>query len=244
MCGRYTLRKGLDKVATKLGRYGLDHALPEGYDTRPSYNIAPTQNNLVLRKSPDNPALLQASTLRWGLVPSWSKTAQTPSLMINARSETVAEKPAFRAAFQRRRCLVPADGFYEWKKRKGANLPYFFSMADDSVFLMAGIWETWVGDRQPAFDSFTLLTTHANALMAKYHDRMPVIIPSERLEQWMETEGTKLGTLEQHDLFAPISAEQMSCRPANPIVNNNRSDGPECLEAPAEHALPQLDLEL
>lgn len=244
MCGRYTLRKGLSDVAQKLGDYALEPASEAMTDAAPRFNIAPTQNNLVLRKSLAGPGLLQANYLRWGLVPSWSKTPHTQSPMINARSETVAEKPSFRAAFQRRRCLVPADGFYEWKKHKGANLPYFFSMADDSLFFMAGIWETWVGEHSQQFDSFTILTTHANALMARYHDRMPVIIPTNRIKKWMESDATELSTIAQHDLFAPISEELMTVQPANPIVNNNRSEGPECLEAPADSPLPQLDLGL
>ncbi|WP_224772749.1 SOS response-associated peptidase [Pelagicoccus enzymogenes] len=244
MCGRYTLRKGLSNVAEKLGDYLLEAAPESVSSIGPRYNIAPTQNNLVLRQSFDNPDRLQAAYLRWGLVPSWSKTPQTQAPMINARSETVAEKPSFRAAFQRRRCLVPADGFYEWKKTKGLNQPYFFSMADDSVFLMAGIWETWQGDHNQRFDSYTILTTHANSLMAKYHERMPVILSGESLKTWLEPSVTQLGATERHELFAPIDAALMSCRPANPAVNNNRSEGPKCLEAPEEKPIPQLDLDI
>ncbi|EDY84840.1 conserved hypothetical protein [Verrucomicrobiia bacterium DG1235] len=244
MCGRYTLRKGLSSIAEKLGDYALESAPEDIAEEVPRYNIAPTQKNLVLRKSFENPELLQIARLRWGLVPSWSKTPQTQTPMINARSETVAEKPSFRAAFQRRRCLVPADGFYEWKKHKGANLPYFFSLADESVFLMAGIWETWVGEHNQQFDSFTILTTHANALMAKYHERMPVILDGDRIAQWLETDVPKLSPADQHELFAPVESDHMVCRPANPIVNNNRSDGPACLEAPASNPLSQLDLGL
>lgn len=243
MCGRYTLRKGLNNVAEKLGHYLLD-APQSNSGIAARYNIAPTQENLVLRKSFENPGQLQAAYLRWGLVPSWSKTPHTQSPMINARSETVAEKPSFRAAYQRRRCLVPADGFYEWKKAKGVNQPYFFSLADDSVFLMAGIWETWVGEHNQYFDSYTILTTHSNSLMAKYHDRMPVILSGEKLEQWLEPNMPNLGASERHELFAPIESKLMSCRPANPIVNNNRSDGPKCLEAPESKPIPQLDLDI
>lgn len=244
MCGRYTLRKGLSNVAEKLGNYLLEAPHETISKIGPRFNIAPTQNNLILRKAFENPDRLQATYQRWGLVPSWSKTPQTPSPMINARSETVAEKPSFRAAFQRRRCLIPADGFYEWKKSKGANMPYYFSMADDSVFLMAGIWETWVGEHNQQFDSYTILTTHANALMAKYHERMPVILTGDRLGQWLESSMANLGAAERRELFAPIEPELMRCNPANPIVNNNRSEGAECLEAPESRTIPQLDLEL
>ncbi len=244
MCGRYTLRKGLSDVAKQLGSYAFEPSPDFAASATPRYNIAPTQSNLVLRKAFDETKRLQAAYLRWGLVPSWSKTPLTQTPMINACSETVAEKPSFRAAFQRRRCLIPADGFYEWKKIKGANQPYFFSMADDSVFLMAGIWETWVGEHNQHFDSYTILTTHANSLMAKYHERMPVILNGERAEQWLDPSMPKLNATERTELFAPIDSKRMSCQAANPIVNNNRSEGPECLKAPEDKPVPQLDLEL
>ncbi len=244
MCGRYTLRKGLSNVAEQLVSDLLETSPDSASNIGARYNIAPPQNNLVLRKSFENPDRLRAAYLRWGLVPSWSKTPQTQAPMINARSETVAEKPSFRAAFQRRRCLIPADGFYEWKKSKGVNQPYFFSMADDSVFLMAGIWETWVGEHNQHFDSYTILTTHANSLMAKYHERMPVILSGERLQQWLEPSLPTLSAAARHELFAPIESERMSCHLANPIVNNNRSEGPKCLVAPDTKPVPQLDLGL
>lgn len=244
MCGRYTLRKGLSDIAEKLGDYALEPSSESLENEPPRFNIAPTQNNLVLRNSFSNPKLLHASHMRWGLVPSWSKSPQTQSPIINARSETVADKPSFRAAFQRRRCLIPADGFYEWKKHKGANLPFFFSLEDESVFLMAGIWETWVGEHNQQFESYTILTTHANALMAKYHDRMPVILSDAQVELWLEPDFAKRSTIEQHELFAPIDADRMICRPANPIVNNNRSEGIACLEEPVSKPISQLDLEL
>lgn len=244
MCGRYTLRKGLSSVAEKLGDYAIETTAGNLPDEGPRFNIAPTQNNLVLRKSRSGHDLLKPTHMRWGLVPSWSKTSSTKSPMINARSETVSEKPSFRAAFQRRRCLIPADGFYEWKKRKGASIPFHFSLENDAVFLMAGIWETWVGEHNQSFDSYTILTTHANALMAKYHDRMPVILSGEKIRRWLETDSSQLGTTEQHELFSPIDPDTMVCRPANPLVNNNKSEGPECLQAPREAEVPQLDLGL
>lgn len=244
MCGRYTLRQGLSEVADHLGGYQLEKEPETGSGAAPRFNIAPTQNSLVLRQSFGDHTRLQTAYLRWGLVPSWSKTAQTQTPMINARSETVTEKPSFRAAFQRRRCLVPADGFYEWKKAKGVNQPYFFRMADDSVFLMAGIWETWVGEHNQTVDSYTILTTRANALMAKYHERMPVILTESRVEKWLDPSMPRLTAGQQQEIFAPIDAKLMSCQPANPIVNNNRSEGPECLVAPESKPIPQLDLEL
>lgn len=245
MCGRYTLRKGLENISEKIGDYVLasdSHAIIEAEE--PRFNIAPTQRNLVLRKSFHAPQTLQPSFLRWGLIPSWSKQPQTQTPIINARSETVAEKPSFKAAFKRRRCLIPADGFYEWKKHKGTNLPYFFSLQDDSLFLMAGIWETWVGGHGQTIESYTVLTTHANSVMAKYHERMPVILTPERIPIWLDSDVSSLNANEREDLFAPLDPNLMTCRPANPIVNNNRSEGPECLDAPANQPLSQLDLGL
>jgi len=230
MCGRYTLRKGLSNVAEKIGDYALDPSSPVDDGEAPRFNIAPTQNNLVLRKSLADPDLLTPVQMRWGLVPSWSKTPSTQSPIINARSETVAEKPSFKAALKRRRCLVPADGFYEWKKHHGGKLPIHFSMADDSVFLMAGIWERWTGEENQSFESYTVLTTQANALIAQYHDRMPVILSGDKIEQWLETDMSKLSLAEQANFYQPFNPQRMASRHANPCVNNTKTEGPECLE--------------
>ncbi|MDQ8201681.1 SOS response-associated peptidase [Pelagicoccus sp. SDUM812003] len=242
MCGRYTLRKGLTQVVAKNGSYALSQTDVDCLAQSARYNIAPTQTTPVLRKRYDASYELEVCQMRWGLIPSWAKTARTLSPMINARSETVAEKPAYRAAYQRRRCLIPADGFYEWRKSRGQNLPFFFSMKDDSVFLMAGIWEAWISEGGETIDSYTILTTHANALLAKYHDRMPVILDPERIELWLESDVARLGLEERNHLFAPLDASLMSCQAANPMVNNNRSEGPDCLAAPAAAPKSQLDL--
>jgi len=244
MCGRYTLRKGLSEVAAGVGSYLIEPASGAEPACEPRFNIAPTQHNLVLRKAPQASQTLETTQMRWGLIPSWSKRGQSQSPMINARSETVAEKPAFRAAFQRRRCLVPADGFYEWKQRRGASIPFFFSLSDDSVFFMAGIWETWIGEHGEQIDSYTVLTTHANALLAKFHERMPVILGAEQLSLWLESDMSRLPLAERNELLAPIDPGRMRCQPANPLVNNNRSEGPACLEAPETHPASQLDLGL
>lgn len=243
MCGRYTLRKRPEEVAISEDQsYRVRPASP-GDDFAPRFNIAPTQSNLVLRRNA-NEWELESSKLRWGLVPSWSKSAQTASPIINARSETVTEKPSFRAAFQRRRCLVPADGFYEWKKSRSGPAPYFFHLKDDSIFYMAGIWEVWLGELGERIESFTILTTHANSLMAKFHDRMPVILAGERLQTWLDNHDLNTPHLEYARLFEPIEPDLMECRPANPVVNNNRSEGPVCLEEPSYAPTSQLDLGL
>lgn len=240
MCGRYTLRKGFTEVAAENGSYTIRNTDPARFE--PRFNIAPTQHSAILRRPADTTKTLEVAALRWGLIPSWAKTTRSLSPMINARSETVAEKPAFRAAFQRRRCLVPADGFYEWKKKKGANLPFYFKLEDDSLFHMAGIWESWIGELGETIDSFTILTTHANALLARYHDRMPVILEGEKIPLWLDGDLTRLTTAERNDLFSPFDPDRMTSHPANPIVNNNRSEGPECIVEPTTAPTSQLDL--
>ena len=242
MCGRYTLRKGFTKVVRENGSYSLSSADTELLSQQERYNIAPTQESPILRKRLDVHDQLEVAFMRWGLIPSWAKSSRALTPMINARSETVAEKPAYRAAYQRRRCLVPADGFYEWRKSKGANHPFYFSMQDGAPFQMAGIWESWIGENAETINSFTILTTYANALLSKFHDRMPVILGPEQIETWLESDVTRLSLEDRNHLFAPIDAELMQCQPANPIVNNNRSDGPECLEAPEVTPKSQLDL--
>lgn len=236
MCGRYTLRKGLSAVAKSLGDYALDASPNELPDEGPRFNIAPTQSNLVLRASPSDSSRLQATQMRWGLVPSWSKSAATKSPMINARSETVAEKPSFRAAFQRRRCLIPADGFYEWASHGKQKIPIHFSMHDDSVFLMAGIWERWIGEEDHCIESYTVLTTQANALIADCHERMPVILEGEKLKTWLQPSFPNLPVEKRISLFRPFDSVRMASKPASPKLNSPEFDGPECLKADTKGA--------
>ena len=187
-------------------------------------------------------AQLQASAMRWGLVPSWSKSGTTQSLLINARSETIADKPSFKAAYQRRRCLVPADGYYEWKRQRSVNQPYYLQLADASVFYMAGIWESWHDDAGNATESYAILTTQANALAAKVHERMPVILQNGDAHAWLDGDPKLIETDSRFQLFAPIDDALMTCRPVNPIVNNNQNDTPECLSDPPVEASTQLDM--
>lgn len=208
---------------------------------KPRYNIAPTQNNLVVRQQTERSGFTMSS-MRWGLVPSWSRTGETTSLLINARSETVAEKPSFKAAYQRRRCLVPADGYYEWKRQRSTNHPYYLQLADESVFYMAGIWETWHNAAGVPTESFAILTTQANTLAAKVHDRMPVILEGDDTLTWLEGDADVIETDKRFDLLGPIDSSRMKCRPVNPIVNNNQNDVPECISDPPVEASTQLDM--
>jgi len=245
MCGRYTLRKGLDQISEKI----VGYALAPKSETKAAalaarFNIAPGQRNLVLRKEPERPSTLGTASMSWGLVPSWSKGPGHHSPLINARSETISEKPSFKAALKRRRCIVPADGFYEWKRARSGNQPYFFNLRDDSVFMMAGVWETWSGEHGQDLQSYTVLTTRANSLMVKCHPRMPVILQGSKLETWLEEDVSKLDPATLAELFAPIESGLMSSRSANPAVGNSKTEGPACLEAPASGPSSQLDLGL
>ena len=216
---------------------------PSGSEKRfkKRYNIAPTQENLVIRNQGDDEQLL-ASAMRWGLIPSWSKTGTTQSLLINARSETIADKPSFKGAYQRRRCLVPADGYYEWKRQRNLNQPHYLQLADESVFYMAGIWETWYDDAGNSLDSYAILTTQANALAAKIHERMPVILLDDQGIEWLAGDPQKFETDRRFEFFAAIESEQMQSRPVNSIVNNNQNDSPECIGPPLVEATTQLDM--
>lgn len=229
MCGRYTIHIQGDLLA---GRFGVSGPAPEASSR---YNAAPLQNLPVVRfNAADGERHL--SLLRWGLVPSWAKDVSIGSKMINARGETLIEKPAFRAAFKKRRCLIPADAFYELKKEGSGKQPYAIGKTDDGPFAMAGLWEGW---KEPATEewlhTFTIVTTSANPLLADLHDRMPVILPSSRWAAWLgeddASEADLVGMLE------PFAAEQMRMWSVSRDVGNVRNDRPELLEALPQQAL-------
>jgi putative SOS response-associated peptidase YedK len=177
MCGRFRLTR-----ASKLAeRFGIE---PED-DWVPRYNIAPTQNVEVIRQHPEEPKRF-GSRMRWGLIPSWAKDASVGYKMINARAETVATKPSFCEALKKRRCLIPADGFYEWKKEGKTKTPFCFIMADKSLFAFAGIWETWKNPVGQLIETCSIITTTPNALCADVHDRMPVILPDPWYDLWLD----------------------------------------------------------
>jgi putative SOS response-associated peptidase YedK len=171
--------------------------------------------------------------LHWGLIPSWAKDAKIAASLINARSETLAEKPAFRTALARRRCLVLADGFYEWKKEGKQKLPYCFELANQQPFAFAGLWERWRGPQGsdgPPLESCTIVTTTANDLCRPIHERMPVILEPADYDLWLDPAVNDSQRL--LPLLAPYAADEMQTRPVNPRVNNVRNDDPSLLEAP------------
>ena len=219
MCGRYTHKLTWPQIVELYRLTGGADPPPE---LHPRYNMAPTQMAPVIRQGA---AGREFALMRWGLVPSWAKEASIGNRMINARSETAAEKPAFRAALRTRRCLVPANGFYEWQKTAGAKQPWWIGMKDDEAFAMAGLWEAW---RDPGDGSslltFTILTTEANALLAPIHERMPVIIDPADYEAWLA--GPAFAPL-----MKPFPADRMTAREVSTWVNSPAHDDPRC-EAP------------
>src|SRR3984885_6551434 len=219
MCGRFTLRTPAHDLVEVF-------ELLREPELSPRYNIAPTQNVAVIRQDGKS---RQLSLMRWGLVPTWSKDPKAGPPLINARSETVATKPSFRTAFKRRRCLIPADGFYEWQKQADSKtkIPHYIRMAKDRAFAFAGLWETWHGNDGSALDSCTIVTTDANDLMRPLHDRMPVILPEENFAQWLDPKNENVPELEA--LLRPYSSGEMTAFPISTIVNSPRNERPECI---------------
>jgi len=166
--------------------------------------------------------------LRWGLVPFWAKDPGIGARMINARSETVAEKPAFRAAFRRRRCLVPADGFYEWRRLERGKQPFYVRLRDERPFAFAGLWEHWEGPDETAIDSCTLLTTEPNDLIRPVHSRMPVILSPKDYDLWLDPGVQKAELLQP--LLRPYPSEGMLAYPISTWVNKPKNDSPRCIE--------------
>ena len=218
MCGRFTLAA---KPTTLATLFDLDE-IPE---IAPRYNIAPTQPVAAVRIAP-HVQKREFTYLTWGLIPSWAKDIRMGSRMINARSETVAEKPAYRAAFKRRRCLIPADGFYEWQKVEGRKQPYYIAMNNRGPFAIAGLWERWEGGDGSVIESCTLLTTTPNALVKPLHNRMPVILHPEDYAEWLYPGGDS-GLLLH--LLRPYPANEMTAYPVSTFVNSPANDGPDCV---------------
>ncbi len=220
MCGRFTLTVSARVLAELFD-------VPEISEFEPRFNIAPTQQVLIARAKEGGEAT-EVLPVRWGLVPSWAKDLSIGSRMINARGETVATKPAFRSAVKYRRCLIPADGFFEWKKTGSAKQPHWIRFVDGRVFAFAGLWERWrPADGEPV-DSCTIITTTPNRLVAGIHDRMPVILARDRHREWLGPKRLPDGRLET--LLVPYPPEEMEARPVSTHVNRPANDDPACIE--------------
>lgn len=230
MCGRFTLTSPAQVIAEA---FGVEP--PDGFEAR--YNICPSQAVLAVRRKKDEEQRSLAF-LHWGLVPHWMKEPPKDARMINARSETAAEKPAFRDAFRTKRCLVPADGFFEWKKEAGGKQPYLIRMKGDGPFAIAGLWASWRKDDGPRLESCSLLTTSPNQLMESIHDRMPVILPREVWDLWLDPQISDVDRLKP--LLVPAAADQMEAYPVSKHVNSPRNDDPKCLEREAPLTLFDL----
>jgi putative SOS response-associated peptidase YedK len=202
----------------------------------PRYNIAPSQPVAVVRQTAEGKRELVK--LRWGLVPSWAKDVSVGNQLINARSETAATKPAFRAAMRQRRCLVPTDGFYEWKKVGRQKQPYFIRRADDKPFAFAGLWERWSDAEGRPLETCTILTTDANELLRPLHDRMPVIVEPADYSTWLDPAQTDSDRF--RPLFASLTSEQLISSPVSTHVNSPANDDEACLAA-AEGDKPLFD---
>jgi putative SOS response-associated peptidase YedK len=218
VCGRYSL---IVDASVLAGVFEIDP--PAGL--KPRFNIAPTQTVPIVRAGRERPR--EWAEVRWGLVPSWAKDPKIGARMINARSETVAEKPSFRSAVTARRCLIPADGFYEWVKTGDAKQPHYIHFADGRAFAFAGLWERWHKGGDEPLDTCTIITTTPNDLVAGLHDRMPVILQPEFFTEWLETEPLALDRLQ--DLLAPHPAGDMEAYAVTTHVNKPTNDDPECV---------------
>lgn len=218
MCGRFAFYSPSEATAALFGASG-------SVNLKPRYNIAPTQDIAAIRDSESGREL---TTLRWGLVPFWAKDPSIGNRMINARAETVAEKPAFRAAYRQRRCLVLADGFYEWKKEGQAKTPYLISLASGEPFALAGLWEHWQAkESDETIDSATLITTDANDFMAQLHHRMPVILEPATAERWLAGDDDVLDEVR-------ATAPGLRAWPVDRRVNNARNEGEALIEPAGE----------
>jgi putative SOS response-associated peptidase YedK len=220
MCGRYTLGASPDDLVDVFDVPPLD------FPWEPSWNIAPTQDALIVAS--DGEGGRKIGPLRWGLVPFWAKDPSIGNKMINARSETAAEKPAFRAAFKKRRCLVPADGFYEWEKQADGKVPHWIHMPERRPFAMAGLWERWGGEGQAPLFTFAILTTDAASDIRSIHPRMPVILPEEAWDGWLDPAADPSGL---RSLLGPVLPGTLEAWPVSTVVNSPRNDGPDLVDA-------------
>jgi putative SOS response-associated peptidase YedK len=219
MCGRFTLSTPPQTLQEIFD-------LQETPDIPPRYNIAPSEAIATIRR-PQPQAQRELVMLRWGLVPPWAKDPDVGSRMINARSETAATNNAFRSAFRRRRCLIPADGFYEWQKLERRKQPYWIRMRDGLPFAFAGLWEHWEGQPGQILETCTILTTAPSDVVRPIHDRMPVILEPDVWDLWLDP------SVQEPDMLQPLlhayPAEQMLAVPVSNLVNNPANDHPECI---------------
>ena len=230
MCGGYTLTVDASVLADLFELEPLT-------DLSPRYNIRPTQMVPILRANTDGAR--EWGWAKWGLIPSWAKDAKIGNKLINARAETVADKPSFRSAYKHRRCLLPTDGFFEWVKTPAGKQPHHIRFADRRAFAFAGLWERWSPSDGDPIESCTILTTRSNAVIASLHDRMPVILSPERFSDWIGHGA--LGPDAAEAMLLPHPAEGMEAVPVSTLVNSPRNDDPRCLDPVGEQGSLEFD---
>jgi len=219
MCGRYRLSRRKQIIEEHFDTTPWDE------EWSPHYNIAPTQPVPVIRQNPTEP-IREQSLMRWGLIPSWSKDPSGAASMINARAETAATKPAFRDALKFRRCLIPADGFYEWARTAKAKQPYCFEVNEGQLFAFAGIWDRWKDPNGAWVKTFSILTTTPNAVTSAVHDRMPVILESDDYDLWLDPGMNNVSEISE--LLKPFDAGLMRSYPVSTRINHVANDDEEC----------------
>jgi putative SOS response-associated peptidase YedK len=219
MCGRYRLSRRKQIIEEYFDAADWQD------DWSPRYNIAPTQPVPVIRQHPKEP-VRQISTMRWGLIPHWAKDASGAAGTINARSETAATKPAFRDPLKFRRCLIPADAFYEWKRTATSKQPFCFEVIDGELFAFAGLWDGWKNPEGQWIKTCTILTTTPNAVTSAIHDRMPVILDPDSYDLWLDPGMQDVRAISE--LLKPYDAHSMRCYPVSTRINNVANDDEEC----------------
>ena len=231
MCGRFTLKTDIDTVARVFG-------VTPTVQVPPRYNIAPTQEVVSILRN----GTAHLDMLRWGLIPSWAKDESIGSRMINARAETLAEKASFKGLLRSKRCLVVADGFYEWKKDNGSKTPMYIALKNGEPFAFAGLWDIWKNPDGQQLRTCTIITTEPNELIRPIHNRMPAILRPEDEEQWLDVSHTLFS--KARSLLKPYPAELMNSHDVSAIVNSAKYDNPDCVQPVSDDPMPNTQLSL
>lgn len=226
MCIRYNLTSPLEAVRAYFRAAG-DDPFP------PRYNIAPTQPVAIVRLDPNHAR--EIALVRWGLIPSWSKDPAAFQTLINARAETAAEKASFRGAMRHRRCLIPANGFYEWTGKPGAKQPHLIRRRDGGLIAFAGLWESWLGADGSEIDTMAILTVTANATLASIHDRMPAILQPEDFDAWLDVRGFRAEMAAE--MLRPAADDLLEHITVDPRLNNARNEGPDLIKPASDRLL-------
>ncbi len=239
MCGRFTYQMTWKQLHDLLEEFAsVIDDIGEGVTKHPArYNISPTQPIIVIFENHDTGGRREARLMRWGLVPAWVKDPRDFSLIINARVETILEKPSFRGGMQHHRCLIPASGYYEWRTGPdGKRQPYYFAPKDGRPLLLGGLYSTWMGATGEEIDTSAIITVPANPDTKFVHERMPALIPNERLDDWLSID--RVGPKEALRILAPAPEGLLDIAPVSVRVNSNRSDGPDLIEPVTEEKPP------